>query len=89
MKKIPWKAIAITALILTVMVAIRCVVTAGRVMYFGGTDWADKILSDPWFYIGIAAAVIGVVACIIKLTERTVKNGSDEEKPLSEEESTQ
>ena len=89
MKKIPWKAIAVASLILTVMVAIRCVVTAGRVMYFGGTDWADKILSDPWFYIGIAAAVIGVVACIIKLSERTVKNGSDEGKPLSEEESTQ
>ena len=89
MKKIPWKTVAIAALILTVMVAIRCVVTAGRVMYEGGTDWADKILSDPWFYVGIAAAVIGVVACIIKLSERTAKNGSDEEKPLSEEESTQ
>ena len=73
MKKIPWKAIAVASLILTVMVAIRCVVTAGRVMYFGGTNWADKILSDPWFYVGIVAAVIGVVACIIKLSERTEK----------------
>ena len=89
MKKIPWKTVAIAALILTVMVAIRCVVTAGRVLYFGGTDWADKILSDPWFYRGIAAAVIGVVACIIKLSERTAIKESDEGKLLSEEESTQ
>ena len=89
MKKIPWKAIAIAALILTVMVAIRCVVTAGRVMYEGGTNWSDRILADPWFYVGIAAAIIGVVACVIKLSESTAKNGSDEDRSLSEEESTQ
>ena len=89
MKKIPWKTIAVAALILTVMVAIRCVVTAGRILYFGGTNWADEILADPWFYVGVAAAVIGVVACIIKLSEPTEKNGSDEDEPSSEEESTQ
>ena len=89
MKKIPWKAIAVAALILTGMVAIRCAVTAGRVLYFGGTNWSDKVLSDPWFYVGIAAAIVGVVACIIKLSEPTAKNGSDEDERLPEEESTQ
>ena len=79
MKKIPWKTVAIAALILTVMVAIRCVVTAGRVMYEGGTNWSDRILADPWFYVGIAAAIIGVVACVIKLSEPAAKNESDEE----------
>ena len=89
MKKIPWKAIAVAALIITGMVAIRCVVTAGRVMYEGGTNWSDRILADPWFYIGIAAAIIGVVACVIKLSEPVAKNGIGEEKSLPEEESTQ
>ena len=58
-------------------------------MYEGGTNWSDRILADPWFYVGIAAAISGVVACVIKLSESTAKNGSDEDRSLSEEESTQ
>ena len=89
MKKIPWKAIAVTALVMTVLVGFRCVVTAGRVLYDGGTNWSDKVLADPWFYVGIAAAVIGVVACIIKLSETTEKPNNDETEQLSEEDLAQ
>ena len=65
MKKIPWTGIGVGCMILVVLVIGRCAVTAGRVLYYGGTDWKDKVLADPWFYVGMAASVVCVVAFLL------------------------
>lgn len=65
MKKIPWTAIGIACMTLVVLVIGRCAVTAGRVLYYNGTDWKEKILADPWFYVGMAASAVCVLSFIL------------------------
>lgn len=65
MKKIPWTAIGVACLILVLLVAGRSAVTAGRVLYYGGTDWKSKVMADPWLYAGVAAAVLGGVSFLL------------------------
>ena len=76
MKHIPWKGIAAGCGILAVMVLFRCVITAGRFVYYGGTYWHNEIMQDPWFYIGMAAAAVCVAALLV-LADRA---GKDEKK---------
>ena len=56
MKNFPWKGTAIGCAILTVLVIARCAVTVGFVRYYGGNNWMDKLMEDPWFYIGMVSA---------------------------------
>lgn len=65
MKNIPWKGIFIGCSLMTVLVIAKCVTTAGRHLYYGGRNWANLVFSDPWCYVGIAAACVGVIACIM------------------------
>ena len=65
MKKIPWTAIGTACLVMVLLVIGRCAVTVGRVMYYGGTDWKDKVLSDPWLIVGVAASVVCVLAFLL------------------------
>ena len=62
MKKIPWKGIGISCALLVLLVIGRCAVTVGRVIYYGGSNWLNKILSDPWTMVGIAAAAVCAIA---------------------------
>ena len=64
MRRFPWKGIGFGCAILVLLVIGRCVVTAGRVIYYGGTNWVDKILADPWFFVGMAAAA-ACAACFL------------------------
>lgn len=61
MQKFPWKITGISCGVLTLLVIARCLVTVGRTLYYGGTNWAYQFLQDPWFYVGMAAAAICVV----------------------------
>lgn len=68
MKKIPFKAIMICSTVMMVLVVVRCIATACMELYYGRTDWVSVILRDPWFYVGIAAAVlvcISAIGCLI------------------------
>ncbi len=65
MKNIPWKSIAFGCGTLALMVLFRCVVTAGRYMYYGGIFWQNEIMADPWFYIGMVAAAVCVAALLV------------------------
>lgn len=65
MKNIPWKGIAVGCGILAVLVLVRCVVTVGRNLYYGGTYWQNEIMQDPWFYIGMMAAAFCVAALLV------------------------
>lgn len=72
MKNIPWKGIAVGCGILAVMVLCRCVVTAGRFIYYGGVYWQNEIMADPWFYVGMVAAAVCVAALLV-LADRSDK----------------
>ena len=65
MKKIPWLGIGICSAILVLLVIGRSAVTAGRILYYGGTDWLTPVRSDPWFFVGMAAAAICVVSFLL------------------------
>lgn len=62
MKKIPWKTVFIVCTVMTLLVIARCATTIGRQIYYGETNWAYYVRSDPWFYVGIAAAVAALAA---------------------------
>ena len=72
MKNIPWKGIALGCGIVTLLVLLRCVVTAGRFIYYGGVYWQNEIMADPWFYIGMVAAALCVAALLV-LADRAEK----------------
>lgn len=63
MKKIPWKTIALICLVAAVLIVARSAVTVGKAIYFG-QDWPAKLVADPWFYLGIAAAAVGIGALV-------------------------
>ncbi len=65
MKKISWKTVFIACTVMTLLVIARCATTAGRQIYYGETDWAYYVRTDPWLYVGIAAAVVGLIAFFV------------------------
>ena len=73
MKKIPLKAISSVCIILSFLIVARCAVTAGRVTYYGGTDWVTPIVEDPWFTVGIVTAVASLISLILLLVQRKSK----------------
>lgn len=77
MKSFPWKGTAIGCGILTVLVIARCAVTVGFVRYYGGSYWMDKLMEDPWFYIGMTSAALCAVSLLVL---------SDQEKKAKETE---
>ena len=61
MKMIPWKGIAIGCLVAALLIVARCVVTVGKGVYYH-YDYLPKLIQDPWFYVGIVAAAVGMGA---------------------------
>ncbi len=79
MKNIPWKGIAIGCGTLAVLVLIRCIVSAGRFLYYGGSYWQSVVMEDPWLYVGMTSAAICVAALLV-LSELASKQETEEEK---------
>ncbi len=71
--KFPWKGVALGGGILTILVAIRCFVTVERAIYYGRNYGIQLIMNDPWFYIGMAAAAICVVALLVLADQEAKK----------------
>ena len=67
MKHIPFKAIGTCSAILTVLIIVRCLVSIGRVLYYGGDYWLSVIQADPWLYVGVATAAISVLCFSLAL----------------------
>lgn len=70
MKKIPWKSIAIGCELFVLLVVARCVTTAGMTIYYKTGNYVDKILSDPWVYVGVAALGVGIVCHVMWYSEK-------------------
>lgn len=78
MKEFPWKSVALGTGIVTVLVAARCAVTVGFLRYYYGTarNWMDKLMEDPWFFIGMAAAALCAVSLLV-LADREDKKSKE------------
>lgn len=81
MKHIPFKAIGAGSAILTVLIIIRCLVSIGRVLYYGGDYWLSVIQEDPWLYVGVATAAISVLCFSLALLQERQAAQDDESFP--------
>ena len=64
MAHFPFKGIGIGCTILTFLVIVRCIVTIAWNRYYGYVNWSSLVLQDPWFYVGMLAAALGI-ACFV------------------------
>ena len=79
MDKIPFKTIGGCCAVLTVLIIARCLVSIGRVLYYGGNYWLTVIQSDPWLYVSVASAAICVVCFTMAVILERQKEVSEEE----------
>ena len=78
MKKFPWKEMGIGCMLLVLLVFGRCAVTVGRSIYYGGRDWVEQILADPWFYIGMASAACSAICFLVLASQPKRQEENDE-----------
>jgi hypothetical protein len=76
--KFPWKGLAIGGGILTLLVAIRSLITVERAVYFGKQYGIQLVMNDPWLYVGMAAAAICVVALLVLADRESKKRNPGE-----------
>ena len=77
MNKLPWSKIALGCGIVSVLVVIRSVITAGRFLYYGGVYWQRELMQDPWLYVGMVAAAVCVAALLV-MSDQSDKKGTEE-----------
>ena len=65
MDRIPFKTIGIYSAILTLLIIARCMVSIGRVMYYGGMYWLTVIQEDPWLYVSIASSSLSALCFLL------------------------
>lgn len=74
MRNIPFKGIAVGCLVMALLVAARSAVTVGKALYYR-MDWVPELVEDPWFIVGIVAAVAGLAALLVLgLLQKKTKN---------------
>lgn len=78
MKKIPWMTISILCFCLMLLVAARSAVAVGKSFYYH-LDWMNELMTDPWFYVGMASAAGGVVSLIARNIQLRKQNQQDQE----------
>jgi hypothetical protein len=83
--KFPWKGVALGSGILTFLVAVRCVVTVERALYYGRNYGVQLMMEDPWFYIGMAAAAVCVVALLVLADQESKQRLPEEDPEVTEE----
>ena len=70
MKKLPYLSISLGCFFLSFLVVARCSVTVGREAYYGSSAAMEKVMADPWFYIGIAATLVGLCCGLLFCAEK-------------------
>ena len=79
MHKIPFKAIGTCSAILTLLIIVRCFVSAGRVLYYGGTEWLSVIQADPWLYVSVGSAALSVLCFTMSILQERLEAPAQEE----------
>ena len=79
MHKIPFKTIGTCSAILTLLIIVRCVVSAGRVLYYGGTEWLSVIQADPWLYVSVGSAALSVLCFTMSILQERLEAPTQEE----------
>lgn len=65
MNRIPFKTIGVCSAILTVLIIARCLVTIGRVRYYGDFYWLTAIQEDPWLYVSVASSALSALCFLL------------------------
>ena len=86
MQKIPFKTIGACSAILTLLVIVRCIVSASRVLYYGGTEWLSVIQADPWLYVSVGSAALSVLCFTMSILQERLKDAGQESEEDSDEE---
>ena len=87
--KIPFKTIGICSAILTVLIILRCAVSIGRVLYYGGNYWLTVIQADPWLYVSVASAAISVVCFSMIIIRERSKDAFASEYDIQEDDDSE
>ena len=83
MQKIPFKTIGYCSAFLTILIIGRCLVSIGRVLYYGGTNWLAVIQADPWLYVSVASAALSVLCFTMTILQ---EQRQQQQPPIEEEE---
>jgi hypothetical protein len=74
MDRIPFKTIGFCSATLTLLIVARCLVSIGRVLYYGGNYWLSVIQADPWLYVAVATAAISVISFTMTIMQERLRN---------------
>ena len=88
MKRIPWMTISIICFIAMLLVAARSAVAVGKAFYYH-IDWLNELVTDPWFYVGMAAAAGGIVSLIARSIQFRKSNRQEMPEESEEQEEQQ
>lgn len=69
MNKIPFKFIGGCSAALTMLIILRLMVSVGRVLYYGGTQWLPVVQDDPWLYVSVATAATSVICFTMAMVQ--------------------
>ena len=86
MKRIPFKTIGTCSAILTVLIIVRCLVSIGRVLYYGGNYWLSVIQADPWLYVSVCSAALSVVCFLLAYRQELSTEETEDDIQYDEEE---
>ena len=84
MQKIPFKSIGIGCAIMTLLVVARCLVSVGRVLYYGGTNWLPVVQEDPWLYVAVVTAATSVLCFTMTILQERLQDREEDAEILPE-----
>jgi hypothetical protein len=84
MQKIPFKSIGIGCAIMTLLIVARCLVSIGRVLYYGGTNWLPVVQEDPWLYVAVVTAATSVLCFTMTILQERLQDREEDTDPIAE-----
>jgi hypothetical protein len=84
MQKIPFKSIGIGCAIMTLLIVARCLVSIGRVLYYGGTNWLPVVQEDPWLYVAVVTAATSVLCFTMTILQERLQDREEEADAITE-----
>ena len=84
MQKIPFKTIGGCCAVMTILIIARCLVSIGRVLYYGGNYWLSVIQADPWLYVSVATAACSVICFTMAIVQERFRDDTPDENNTEE-----
>ena len=84
MQKIPFKTIGGCCAVMTILIIARCLVSIGRVLYYGGNYWLSVIQADPWLYVSVATTALSVICFTMAIVQERFRDDTPDENNTEE-----